>query len=248
MLPKTEHPCKDVTPLAIWAPEPKPKLWCEHTCGVNIPVRSQLSSVQLQQLRGKAVLLERSWSTLCMPETAGSVTEIVNPERLSHLNRLLLLFVPFTCERKANQHWRSTFNALIFIIFFHFSICVFGSPINTAVVWVQVWCSAVPWSITYHQGSSIPSYVQRGCWVVVADTKPRKGGVTFSQHWAGTQRGSISAPHFGAQILVVLACNSLLQKGPWCFTGVSQGPAGTNPSLYLTAAGTAGVAVSCWKW
>lgn len=75
MLPKTEHPCTDVTPLAIWAPEPRPKLWCEHTCGVNIPVRSQLSSVQLQQLRGKAILLERSWSTLCMPETAGSVTE-----------------------------------------------------------------------------------------------------------------------------------------------------------------------------
>lgn len=66
-------------------------------CGVNVPVGGQAPAVRPQQPQGKPVSpWERSWSTLCVPETTGHVIKILNPERLSHTNRLFLLFGPFT--------------------------------------------------------------------------------------------------------------------------------------------------------
>lgn len=95
-----------------------------------------------------------------MPETAGRVTKILNPERPSHPNRLFLLFGPFTWEMIANQHWKSTFLCLIWRFF------ILGSTINTHVVWVQAHaqpCQGVSCA-TEAAASSATSTVAAGRW------------------------------------------------------------------------------------
>lgn len=77
-----------------------PPLWSECT-GWEPGAGSEATAAHLSA--GEIVV------RLCVPETAGRVTPILNPERLSNPNRLFVPFGPFTWEVITNQHWSSTF-------------------------------------------------------------------------------------------------------------------------------------------
>ena len=73
---------------------------------------------------------------------------------------------------------------------FHFSICIFGSTVNTPAV-----CR----TLSLVGERRLPPKEQRPQRRPLrlpgdggrADSKPGKGGVAFVQRWAGTQRGSL---------------------------------------------------------
>lgn len=170
------------------------------------------------------------------------VTEILSPERFSHLNRLPLLFVPFTLwedgKPAPEKHLLMPHLQVVSFLHLHIWVSHKHSPSLGAGARHAQLCHAASCATEAAACPAMSDLTARWWWQALSQGKE---GCPFLQHLKDLHFYSTYTNLGGLGMY-------LLWKGTWCFTGVSQGPAGNNLSLYLIAVGVAGATVSCWNW